>query len=60
MRYVPAGQLQPGMVLGQGLHDASGRMLLAPNTSLTNENITYSFWEPLGSISMMRSQEIFR
>ena len=55
MRYVPAGQLQPGMVLGQGLHDASGRMLLAPNTSLTNEN-----WEPLGSISMMRSQEIFR
>lgn len=37
MRYVPAGQLQPGMVLGQGLHDASGRMLLAPNTSLTND-----------------------
>ena len=23
MRDVPAGQLQPGMVLGQGLHDAS-------------------------------------
>lgn len=35
MRYVPAEQLKPGMVLGQGLHDASGRMLLGKNTRLT-------------------------
>lgn len=58
MRYVPAGQLQPGMVLGQGLHDASGRMLLAPNTSLTNENITYIKF--LGTAGVYIDDEITR
>lgn len=41
MRYVPTGQLCPGMVLGQDLFDAAGRCMLAANTKLTEENINY-------------------
>lgn len=41
MRYIPAGQLRPGMVLGQDLFDAAGRRMLATNTKLTEENIDY-------------------
>ncbi|MBD8914972.1 MAG: HD-GYP domain-containing protein [Pseudobutyrivibrio sp.] len=58
MRYVPADQLQPGMVLGQGLHDASGRMLLAANTSLTGDNITYIKF--LGTAGVYIDDEITR
>lgn len=41
MRYMPLGQLKNGMILGQEIHDANGRMLLAKNTTLTQENISY-------------------
>lgn len=50
MRYVPAEQLKPGMVLGQGLHDASGRMLLGKNTRLTAENIKYIIFLGTGGV----------
>lgn len=41
MRYVTAEQLAPGMVLGQGLHDATGKMLLASGVALTSDNVNY-------------------
>ncbi len=41
MRYHPIDQLKSGMTLGQEIHDASGRMLLAKYTLLTDENISY-------------------
>ncbi len=41
MRYYPIDQLKNGMTLGQEIHDASGRMLLAKYTPLTDENISY-------------------
>lgn len=41
MRYFPINQVKPDMILGQELHDASGKMLLAKYTKLTAENISY-------------------
>ena len=41
MRYYSIDQVREGMILGQELHDASGKMLLAKFTKLTTENISY-------------------
>jgi len=41
MRYVPVEHLQSEMILGQDIHDASGHMLLAKFTVLSQENISY-------------------
>ena len=41
MRYTPISQLKGNMILGQELYDASGHMLLAKHTTLTEENIAY-------------------
>ena len=41
MRYTPISQLKGNMILGQELYDATGRMLLAKHTTLTEENIAY-------------------
>lgn len=41
MRYFPINQVKAGMILGQELHDASGKMLLAQYTKLTSENVSY-------------------
>ncbi|MCR5546062.1 MAG: HD-GYP domain-containing protein [Lachnospiraceae bacterium] len=49
MRYLPVSQLKEGMILGQELQDASGRMLLEKHTRLSKENISYiSFLEVSG------------
>lgn len=41
MRYVPVEYLQAGMILGQDMHDASGRLLLGKHIVLSGENISY-------------------
>ena len=41
MRYIPVNQLKNGMILGQDIHDAAGRMLLAKRLVLSEENISY-------------------
>ena len=41
MRYYPIDQIKSGMILGQEIHDASGRMLIAKFTELSDENISY-------------------
>lgn len=41
MRYVPINQLKDGMILGQELFNASGKVLIEKHTSLTEENISY-------------------
>ncbi len=41
MRYIPVDQLKNGMILGQDIHDAAGRMLLAKRLLLSEENISY-------------------
>lgn len=41
MRYVPVEHLQAGMILGQEMHDASGRLLLGKHIVLSGENISY-------------------
>ena len=49
MRFLPVNQLREGMILGQELQDASGRMLLEKNTRLSKDNISYiSFLEVTG------------
>lgn len=41
MRYVPIQRLKEGMILGQDIHDASGRLLLAKHSFLSKDNISY-------------------
>lgn len=41
MRYVPVKYLQAGMILGQDMHDAAGRLLLGKHIILSSENISY-------------------
>lgn len=41
MRYYSIDQVREGMILGQELHDASGKMLLAKYTRLTAENVSF-------------------
>lgn len=41
MRYYPIDQIKSGMVLGQEIHDASGRMLIAKYAKLNDENISF-------------------
>ena len=41
MRYYPIDQLKSGMILGQEIHDASGRMLIAKFSELNDETISY-------------------
>lgn len=40
MRYVPAEQLEPGMVIGQEIHDSMGVLLIHSGTQLTGDQIT--------------------
>lgn len=41
MRYIPVSQLKEGMVLGQEIHDADGKLLLSKHMKLTRDNIAY-------------------
>ncbi len=41
MRYYPIDQIKSGMILGQEIHDASGRMLIAKYSELSDENISF-------------------
>ena len=41
MRYTPINQVKSEMILGQEIHDASGRLLLSKHLKLTEENISY-------------------
>ncbi len=41
MRYYSIDQVREGMILGQELHDASGKMLMAKYTKLTTENVSF-------------------
>lgn len=50
MRYLPVSQLREGMVLGQELQDAAGRMLLEKHTRLSKENISYISFLEVGGI----------
>ena len=50
MRYIPVNQLKEGMVLGQELQDASGRMLLEKQTALSKENISYISFLEVGGL----------
>lgn len=56
MRYVPVEQMQTGMVLGQDLYDATGRKLLAKNTKLNYDNISYITY--LGTAGVYIEDEI--
>ena len=50
MRYVPADQLMPGMVLGQEIHDSSGVMLVQKGAQLTRENITHILYHGMPGV----------
>ncbi|MBR1571424.1 MAG: HD-GYP domain-containing protein [Lachnospiraceae bacterium] len=50
MRYVPAAQLEPGMVIGQEIHDSMGVLLIHCGTVLTQDHVTRITYQGMAGV----------